>query len=103
MTHSPFSSVTYIYWQTQTGQTFLEKTMNRRQRGRLLSLLLIIIVLNGGDILIRFGLLSPSRQALQVVEEFYEYEQLGDYSRLWELFHSSIKEDFPKGGYIKPP
>jgi hypothetical protein len=33
--------------------------------------------------------------------EFYEYEQLEDYSRSWELFHSSMKERFPKGDYIQ--
>jgi hypothetical protein len=75
--------------------------MYRRNRGGFVPLIFIIVVLIGSYLLIRFGFKSPSRQAIQVVEEFYKYEQVGDYSRSWELFHSSMKERFPKGVYIQ--
>jgi hypothetical protein len=75
--------------------------MYRRKRTGFLPLLLIIMILVGGYFLIRYGLFSPSRQAILVVENFYEYEQAGDYSNSWELLHSSMKERFPKGGYIQ--
>lgn len=75
--------------------------MHRRKRGGLLPFLFLLLFLVGGYLLIRYGLFSPSRQAIHVVEEFYEYEQTGDYSNSWELLHSTMKERFQKGGYIQ--
>jgi hypothetical protein len=75
--------------------------MYRRNRGGFLPLLFIIFLLTGGYFLIRYGLFSPSRQAIHVVEEFYNYEQTGDYAKSWELLHPSMRERFPKGGYIQ--
>lgn len=75
--------------------------MYRRNRGGFLPLLFILLLLVGSYFLIRYGLFSPSRQAVHVVEEFYEYEQTGDYSNSWELLHSTMKEKFPKSSYMQ--
>lgn len=75
--------------------------MYKRNRGGFLPFLFILLILVGGYFLIRYGLFSPSRQAVRVVEEFYEYEQTGDYSKSWELLHPFMKEKFPKVGYIQ--
>lgn len=75
--------------------------MYSRNRRGFLPIMLVFVTVIGGCFLIRYGLFSPSRQAIHVVEEFYEYEQTGDYSNSWELLHSSMKERFPKGGYIQ--
>ncbi|MFB4163904.1 hypothetical protein ACE1TI_08680 [Alteribacillus sp. JSM 102045] len=44
---------------------------------------------------------SPSKQAMETVEMFYEYEQQGDFSQSWELFHSHMQDKFSKGHYIQ--
>ncbi|MDQ1144244.1 hypothetical protein QE429_001071 [Bacillus sp. SORGH_AS 510] len=36
-----------------------------------------------------------------MVEEFYSYEQEGDFANSWALFHSSMKKKFSKGNYIQ--
>jgi hypothetical protein len=57
-------------------------------------LLLIIVVL--------YSLLTPSEHfAEEVVHDFYEYEAVGEFSSSWSLFHSKMKEKFPKGHYIQ--
>lgn len=47
------------------------------------------------------GFLSGDRQAKDVVRQFYTYEQEGDFTDSWELFHSQMKARFPKGAYIQ--
>ncbi|WP_127531072.1 hypothetical protein [Paenibacillus kobensis] len=42
-----------------------------------------------------------SEAAEKVVDEFYQLEQEGDYGSSWELFHSSMKEKYPKDKYIQ--
>ncbi|RXT02869.1 hypothetical protein [Ammoniphilus sp. CFH 90114] len=37
----------------------------------------------------------------QVVEQFYQYEQTGDFGSSWELFHPLMKEKFSKESYIQ--
>jgi hypothetical protein len=37
----------------------------------------------------------------QVIEEFYEYEQNGDFGNSWEMFHSAMKKKFGKSSYIQ--
>jgi hypothetical protein len=44
---------------------------------------------------------SPEKEASAVVEEFYLYEQEGEFSASWKLFHSTMKERFSKGFYIQ--
>ncbi len=75
--------------------------MYRRNSRGFLPFLFLILFLVGGYFLIRYGLFSSSRQATHVVEEFYGYEQTGDYSKSWELLHPFMKEKFPKAGYIQ--
>ncbi|SHP76694.1 Uncharacterised protein [Mycobacteroides abscessus subsp. abscessus] len=74
---------------------------NNRNRRGFLPIILLLVIIIGGYIIIRYVLFSPSRQAIHVVEKFYEYEQTGDYSNSWELLHSMMKERLPKGGYIQ--
>jgi hypothetical protein len=51
--------------------------------------------------LIRGAWFSPDEEAATVVEEFYLYEQEGEFASSWELFHSNMKERFGKGHYIQ--
>ena len=51
--------------------------------------------------LIRGAWFSPDQEAVAVVEEFYQYEQEGEFSASWKLFHSTMKEKFSKGSYIQ--
>jgi hypothetical protein len=44
---------------------------------------------------------SSAEQAREVVDEFYAYEQEGEFSSSWKLFHSKMKEKFSKGFYIQ--
>ncbi|SDN95375.1 hypothetical protein [Bacillus sp. OK048] len=60
-------------------------------------LVCIVIVL----FLIRSAMFSPDKQAVAVVEEFYRFEQEGEFSASWQLFHSNMKERFSKGSYIQ--
>lgn len=49
----------------------------------------------------KFLFSSSEKQAKEVAEEFYSYEQEGEFSSSWELFHSSMKKKFTKGHYIQ--
>ncbi len=40
-------------------------------------------------------------EAAAVAEEFYKYEQTGDFGSSWELFHPLMKERFPKSAYVQ--
>lgn len=44
---------------------------------------------------------AESRQAGNVVEEFYRLEQEGKYSSSWELLHSSMHNRFTREAYIQ--
>lgn len=44
---------------------------------------------------------SPSDKAEIVVKEFYSFEQNGNYSDSWNLFHPYMKEKFPKAAFIQ--
>jgi hypothetical protein len=59
--------------------------------GGIILIFLFISVFGGG------GEQSPER----VIEEFYEYEQKGDFGNSWELFHSEMKKKFGKSSYIQ--
>lgn len=37
----------------------------------------------------------------EVIKEFYHYEKDGDFGNAWELFHSEMKNKFPKASYIQ--
>ncbi len=44
---------------------------------------------------------SPSEQAREAVETFYDHEQKGEFASSWQLFHPLMKEKFAKGHYIQ--
>ncbi|MGP4041472.1 hypothetical protein ACTWP4_16435 [Gracilibacillus sp. D59] len=44
---------------------------------------------------------STEREVEKVATQFYEYEQKGDFSNSWEMFHSSMKNRFDKSDYIQ--
>lgn len=71
-----------------------------RSQGMMVGILLIItlIIL---FLLIKGAFFSADKQAMAVVEEFYQYEQAGEFSKSWSLFHSAMKEKFTKGHYIQ--
>ncbi|SFL52537.1 hypothetical protein SAMN04487943_10257 [Gracilibacillus orientalis] len=46
-------------------------------------------------------LFSTEREVEKVATQFYEYEQNGDFSNSWEMFHSSMKNKFDKSDYIQ--
>ncbi|MBM7662546.1 hypothetical protein JOC85_003353 [Bacillus mesophilus] len=48
-----------------------------------------------------YSLVFSSNKAEQLVENFYTYEQQGNFSESWELFHPIMKEKFTQGGYIQ--
>jgi hypothetical protein len=37
---------------------------------------------------------------IETVEEFYTFEQEGDFGSAWDLFHSKMKERFSKTAYV---
>lgn len=57
--------------------------------------LLILVIL-----LIRVVPLFFSTSAEEVVNEFYTYEQEGDFGSSWQLFHPVMHERFPKNAYV---
>ncbi|WP_312469715.1 hypothetical protein [Neobacillus sp.] len=64
-------------------------------------LIIGILLVAGLFLVFQFVRVSPDQQAKAVVDEFYHYEQEGDFSKSWALFHSAMKKKFPKGGYIQ--
>ncbi|KAB7707641.1 hypothetical protein F9802_06300 [Bacillus aerolatus] len=44
---------------------------------------------------------SPGEEAQEAVDEFYQFEQEGDFTNSWKLFHPYMKEKFTKGAYIQ--
>ena len=49
----------------------------------------------------KFLFSSSEKQAKETAEGFYSYEQEGEFSSSWELFHSNMKKKFTKGHYIQ--
>jgi hypothetical protein len=70
---------------------------------RLKNILMIIIFISLILFLYLFirSLFDPERKAEYALEQFYSYEQTGDFSNSWELFHSFMKEKFEKNSYIQ--
>jgi hypothetical protein len=75
----------------------------RRRRGQqeLIWIVLIIVI----TILVFFSIrnlaTSPEQSAFDMVNQFYQEEQAGNFSASWSLFHSSMQAKFPKGHYIQ--
>jgi hypothetical protein len=53
-----------------------------------------------GVIILLITIFFSQNRPESVVREFYEYEQKGDFGSAWELFYSTMKERFPKNGYV---
>ncbi|KAF0996608.1 hypothetical protein [Geobacillus sp. TFV-3] len=62
---------------------------------------LILVLAAVCAIVLSFVLSSERRDARQVVQTFYHYEQAGDFGSSWELFHPLMKKKFPKDVYIQ--
>ena len=78
---------------------------HRRQKMRKLLLVfcsLFLLSVFGYSLISTTSLLtSPAPQdPNKVVEQFYAYEQSGDFGSAWELFHPLMKEKFTKQSYI---
>lgn len=71
-----------------------------RLKGSITVVLLLAAILTV-VLLIKGIFFSQGKQAKGVVDEFYHYEQAGDYPNSWTLFHSSMKEKFSKSSYIQ--
>jgi hypothetical protein len=72
-----------------------------RRRSSKLPFLIIMIVLI--VLVIMFIRILPSfgeQDPIDVVEEFYQYEQEGDFGSAWELFHPNMQERFSKNAYV---
>lgn len=61
----------------------------------------ILIVLIGGVAVFLFFHKSNEKQAAETAEAFYAYEQDGNFSDSWELFHPVMKEKFDKIDYLQ--
>lgn len=68
---------------------------------RLLGGILVLAGIFAVFFIIRTVFISSTSEAKDVVDEFYEYEQDGDFANSWALFHSSMKKKFSKGNYIQ--
>ncbi|WHZ02420.1 hypothetical protein QNH48_26335 [Neobacillus sp. YX16] len=68
--------------------------------GLVMGMVLLVCILTV-FMLIKGAWFSPDKEAVAVVEEFYRFEQEGEFSSSWSLFHSTMKEKFSKGSYIQ--
>ena len=68
---------------------------------RFLSGILVLAGIFAVFLIIRSAIFSSTGEAQEVVDEFYGYEQEGDFANSWGLFHSSMKKKFSKGNYIQ--
>ncbi|HWO98129.1 MAG TPA: hypothetical protein VNM45_17720 [Bacillus sp. (in: firmicutes)] len=76
--------------------------MRRRRRIRKTILPLVLgILIIGSLVWLIAGFFSDERQAKDVVQQFYTYEQEGEFAESWELFHTEMKAKFPKGHYLQ--
>ncbi|WP_078555655.1 hypothetical protein [Bacillus alkalicellulosilyticus] len=71
----------------------------RQKKNPLMILLPLIIV--PLIFLIIFVMPSEANQAKKTAKDFYKYEQNWDFSKSWELLHSSVQAKFPRSSYIQ--
>ena len=83
--------------------------MLRKRRGKRLpigclgAVVLLMLVIawftwRGGSAMVAS---SDSDAALATVEQFYKFEQSGDFGSAWELFHPLMQQRFEKAAYIQ--
>ncbi|WP_082233222.1 hypothetical protein [Halobacillus massiliensis] len=63
-------------------------------------LVLIFVLVSLAAILAAFFMM-PSQSARRAVVSFYEFEQQGEFSESWEMFHPLMKDKFDKGHYLQ--
>ncbi|WP_174614528.1 hypothetical protein [Virgibacillus ihumii] len=64
-------------------------------------LVLAVILLGIGVTIYFIADKSPEEIAVETVDMFYAFEQTGDFSDSWEMFHPLMKEKFAKGHYLQ--
>ncbi len=74
---------------------------NRKSNIKLILVVIIIIFSVSLLIYIFSHLFSTEQKVIKRVETFYQYEQQGDFSNSWELFHTYMKNKFDKSSYIQ--
>lgn len=79
----------------------MKKKGRRFQTISLLHILAAIASLILLMIFLKFVFSSAEQEAKNTVDAFYQYEQQGEFSSSWELFHSDMKKKFTKGHYIQ--
>ncbi|GAA0591684.1 hypothetical protein GCM10009001_04770 [Virgibacillus siamensis] len=62
---------------------------------------LMAIILGLGVALYFYVDKSPGEIAVETVDKFYAFEQTGDFSDSWDMFHPLMKKKFAKGPYIQ--
>lgn len=67
----------------------------------IVTVVLLLAAIITAVVLIKGIFFSPGKQAKGVVDEFYHYEQAGDYTKSWMFFHSTMKAKFSKSLYIQ--
>ncbi|MCM3786669.1 hypothetical protein M3231_27420 [Neobacillus mesonae] len=80
--------------------------MLRKRRGNSLIKLVSTVIVIGLVALLFFSVRgalqsSEEEEAVNIVKEFYTYEQEGDFGSSWELFHSQMKEKYKKPDYVQ--
>ncbi|MBT2687193.1 hypothetical protein J7I93_03240 [Bacillus sp. ISL-47] len=73
----------------------------RNQKNTYLKIILVTLAIVLLLLLLKALLFSSEKQAKEAVGQFYAFEQKGEFSSSWELFHSSMKQRFSKGHYIQ--
>lgn len=75
--------------------------MKKKSSNKLLIMLLCCVLVIIGVSALIWWKTSPSQQAKETVETFYNYEQGGEFASSWALFHPQMKSKFTKGHYIQ--
>ncbi|WP_377887604.1 hypothetical protein [Alkalihalobacillus sp. R86527] len=76
------------------------KTRRQSGGGAKFLIILIIMVLLGGSVTVWIWQ-QPRARAVGAVKEFYRYEQKGEYTQSWKLFHSEMRNRFSDEQYSK--
>ncbi|MDO7907191.1 hypothetical protein Q5741_12300 [Paenibacillus sp. JX-17] len=76
------------------------------RRGGYIGQIVFLIVLVGLGVLVWYSFKSwltnsEVREAAETAEQFYKYEQTGDFGSSWDLFSAAMKERFDKQNYIQ--
>ncbi|SEO14404.1 hypothetical protein SAMN05518847_10664 [Paenibacillus sp. OV219] len=67
----------------------------------LLGLVIVLVVWLGWRNFSGLFQSGDDEQAQAAVEQFYSFEQQGDYGSAWELFHPEMQQRFKKAEYIQ--